>query len=174
MIAFSINTNIKLKLTYYYKILTFYCNLTYNLEYLSVAFGDAYKDLHQIYPYEVEVIFERVGIAKSLLDNQNVSIPVEKLLKFVIDAESVFEDELVSINFGRMAQVIPNYGEAFGLAFIYSKNLKEGITLLQSFIGTELEGINFLITDEDKLIKIQSVADPKIKHPSIYENLGLS
>ncbi len=130
--------------------------------------------LHQIYPFEVEVIFERVGIAKSLLDNQNVSIPVEKILKFVIDAESVFEDELVSINFGRMAQVIPNYGEAFGLAFIYSKNLKEGITLLQSFIGTELEGINFLITDEDKLIKIQSVADPIIKHPSIYENIGLS
>ena len=80
----------------------------------------------------------------------------------------------MSINFGRIAQVRPNYGEAFGLAFVYSKNLEDGIKLLQSFIGTELEGMNFLISDEDNLIKIQSVADPTIKHPSIYENLGLS
>ncbi|MDA7437809.1 AraC family transcriptional regulator, partial [Candidatus Pseudothioglobus singularis] len=69
--------------------------------------------LHQIHPYEVETIFQRVGIAKSLLTNQNVSIPVEILLNFVIDAQTVFKDELVSINFGRMAQVRPNYGEAF-------------------------------------------------------------
>ena len=130
--------------------------------------------LHQIYPFEVETIFKRIGIAKSLLGNQEVSLPVEILLKFVMDAESVFDDELVSINFGRMAQVRPNYGEAFGLAFVYSKNLEEAITLLQSFIGTELEGIAFLISEEDNLIKIQSVADPTIKHPSIYENLGLS
>ncbi len=130
--------------------------------------------LHQIYPFEVETIFKRIGVAKSLLGNQEVSLPVEILLKFVMDAESVFDDELVSINFGRMAQVRPNYGEAFGLAFVYSKNLEEAITLLQSFIGTELEGIAFLISEEDNLIKIQSVADPTIKHPSIYENLGLS
>ena len=130
--------------------------------------------LHQIHPFEVETIFKRIGIAKSLLGNQEVSLPVEILLKFVMDAESVFDDELVSINFGRMAQVRPNYGEAFGLAFVYSKNLEEAITLLQSFIGTELEGIAFLISEEDNLIKIQSVADPTIKHPSIYENLGLS
>ena len=130
--------------------------------------------LHQIYPFEVEAIFKRVGIAKSLLGNQNVSIPVEILLKFVIDAESVFEDELISINFGRMAQVRPNYGEAFGLVFVYSKNLEEGIRLLQSYIGTELEGINFLISEENNLIKIQSVADPILQHPFIYENLGLS
>lgn len=130
--------------------------------------------LHQIYPFEVEDIFERVGIAKGLLGNQEVSLPVEILLEFVMDAESVFGDELVSINFGRMAQVRPNYGEAFGLAFVYSKNLQEGISLLKSFIGTELEGINFLISEESNLIKIQSVADPSIKYPSIYENLGLS
>ena len=79
--------------------------------------------LHQIYPFEVETIFKRIGVAKSLLDNQEVSLPVEILLKFVMDAGSVFDDELVSINFGRMAQVRPNYGEAFGLAFVYSKNL---------------------------------------------------
>jgi len=130
--------------------------------------------LHQIYPFEVEAILRRVGIAKSLLGNQNVSIPVEILLEFVIDAESTFKDELIAINFGRMAQVRPNYGEAFGLAFVYSKNLEEGLNILQSYIGTELEGIHFLITEEDNLIKVQSVANPIIKYPSIYENLGLS
>ena len=130
--------------------------------------------LHQIHPYEVETIFQRVGIAKSLLSNQNVSIPVEILLNFVIDAQTVFKDELVSINFGRMAQVRPNYGEAFGLVFVYSKNLQQGLKLLQSFINTELEGLNFLIIEEKNHIKIQSVVDPKIKNPSIYENLGLS
>ena len=130
--------------------------------------------LYQIHPFEIETIFKMVGIDKGLLGNQNVSLPVEIILKFVMDAESVFDDELMSINFGRIAQVRPNYGEAFGLAFVYSKNLEDGIRLLQSFIGTELEGMNFLISDEDNLIKIQSVADPTIKHPSIYENLGLS
>ena len=130
--------------------------------------------LHQIHPYEVETIFQRVGIAKSLLTNQNVSIPVEILLNFVIDAQTVFKDELVSINFGRMAQVRPNYGEAFCLVFVYSKNLQQGLKLLQSFINTELEGLNFLIIEEKNHIKIQSVVDPKIKNPSIYENLGLS
>jgi AraC-like DNA-binding protein len=122
----------------------------------------------------VETIFQRVGIAKSLLTNQNVSIPVEILLNFVIDAQTVFKDELVSINFGRIAQVRPNYGEAFGLVFVYSKNLQQGLKLLQSFINTELEGLNFLIIEEKNHIKIQSVVDPKIKNPSIYENLGLS
>ena len=130
--------------------------------------------LHQIHPYEVETIFKRVGIEKSLLTNQNISIPVEILLNFVIDAQTVFKDELVSINFGRMAQVRPNYGEAFGLVFVYSKNLQQGLKLLQSFINTELEGLNFLIIEEKNHIKIQSVVDPKIKNPSIYENLGLS
>lgn len=130
--------------------------------------------LHQIHPYEVETIFKRVGIEKSLLTNQNVSIPVEILLNFVIDAQTVFKDELVSINFGRMAQVRPNYGEAFGLVFVYSKNLQQGLKLLQSYINTELEGLNFLIIEEKNHIKIQSVVDPKIKNPSIYENLGLS
>ena len=130
--------------------------------------------LHQIHPYEVETIFQRVGIEKRLLTNQNVSIPVEILLNFVIDAQTVFKDELVSINFGRMAQVRPNYGEAFGLVFVYSKNLQQGLKLLQSFINTELEGLNFLIIEEKNHIKIQSVVAPKIKNPSIYENLGLS
>ena len=130
--------------------------------------------LHQIHPYEVETIFQRVGIAKSLLTNQNVSIPVEILLNFVIEAQTVLKDELVSINFGRMAQVRPNYGEAFGLVFVYSKNLQQGLKLLQSYINTELEGLNFLIIEEKNHIKIQSVVDPKIKNPSIYENLGLS
>ena len=130
--------------------------------------------LHQIHPYEVETIFQRVGIEKRLLTNQNVSIPVEILLNFVIDAQTAFKDELVSINFGRMAQVRPNYGEAFGLVFVYSKNLQQGLKLLQSFINTELEGLNFLIIEEKNHIKIQSVVDPKIKNPSIYENLGLS
>ena len=130
--------------------------------------------LYQIYPFEVETIFQSVGIAKSLVTNQNISMPVEIILNFVIEAQSIFKDELVSINFGRMAQVRPNYGEAFGLAFVYSKNLEQGLKLLKSYISTELEGLNFLITEEKNLIKIQSVVDPDIKHPSIYENLGLS
>jgi AraC-like DNA-binding protein len=130
--------------------------------------------LHQIYPFEVKAIFQRVGIENNLLSNQNVSIPVKILLDFIIDAQSAFKDELISINFGRMAQIRPNYGEAFGLVFVYSKNLEEGLKMLQSFIHTELEDINFLISEEKNLIKIQSVANPNIKHPSIYENLGLS
>ena len=130
--------------------------------------------LHQIYPFEVNAIFQRVGISKNLLVNQNVSIPVKILLDFVIDAQSVFKDELISINFGRMAQIRPNYGEAFGLIFVYSKNLEEGFKLLQSYIYTELEGINFLISEDDNLIKIRSVANPNIQQPSIYENIGLS
>ncbi len=130
--------------------------------------------LNQIYPIEVTAIFQRVGISKNLLANQNVSIPVKILLDFVIDAQSVFKDELISINFGRIAQIRPNYGEAFGLIFVYSKNLEEGFKLLQSYIYTELEGINFLISEDKNLIKIHSVADPNIQHPSIYENIGLS
>ena len=130
--------------------------------------------LHQIYPFEVNAIFQRVGISKNLLVNQNVSIPVKILLDFIIDAQSIFKDELISINFGRMAQIRPNYGEAFGLIFVYSKNLEEGFKLLQSYIYTELEGINFLISEDENLIKIHSVADPNIQHPSIYENIGLS
>jgi len=130
--------------------------------------------LHQIYPLEVNRIFHQVGISKNLLANQNVSISVKMLLNFLIEAQSVFKDELISINFGRMAQIRPNYGEAFGLIFVYSKNLEEGFKLLQSYINTELEGINFIITEEKSLIKIQSVSSPNINHPSIYENLGLS
>ena len=92
--------------------------------------------LHQIYPLEVNRIFHQVGISKNLLANQNVSISVKMLLNFLIEAQSVFKDELISINFGRMAQIRPNYGEAFGLIFVYSKNLEEGFKLLQSYINT--------------------------------------
>ena len=46
-------------------------------------------------------------------------------LNFFIQAESVFDDKLISINYSRMAQLRPNYAELLGLIFVYSKHLKE-------------------------------------------------
>ena len=73
-----------------------------------------------------------------------------------------------------MAQIRPNYSELLGLIFVYSRNLNEGFKLLRNYINIELEGMNLVITEEQDIVKIQSVADPRINHASLYENLCLS
>jgi len=130
--------------------------------------------LQQIYPKEVGEICNRIGLPEKILLNQNLTLPIEMFLNFFIQAESVFDDELISINYSRMAQIRPNYAELLGLIFVYSKHLKESFKLLQSFINIELEGINVLIAQNHDVVKIQFIADPVIEYPSLYENLCLS
>ena len=130
--------------------------------------------LQQIYPQEVDEICTRIGLSKILLSSENLTLPVEIFLNFFIEAESVFDDELISINYSRMAQIRPNYSELLGLIFVYSRNLNEGFKLLRNYINIELEGISLVITEEQDIVKIQSVADPRINHASLYENLCLS
>jgi len=130
--------------------------------------------LQQIYPKEVGEICNRIGLPKKLLLNQNLTLPIEMFLNFFIQAESVFDDELISINYSRMAQIRPNYAELLGLIFVYSRHLKESFKLLQTYINIELEGINVLVTKHQDIVKIHFIADPKIEYPSLYENLCLS
>lgn len=132
------------------------------------------KRLHQIYPDKVNDICHRIGLSGSMLLNQNLTLPVDVFLKFFIEAESVFNDELITINYARLAQIRPNYAEAFGLMFVYSRHLKEGFKLLQAYVNIELEGINFAIREESTEVKVIFIANPNIKHGSIYENLWLS
>ena len=132
------------------------------------------KRLHQIYPDKVNDICHRIGLSGSMLLNQNLTLPVDVFLKFFIEAESVFNDELITINYARLAQIRPNYAEAFGLMFVYSRHLKEGFKLLQAYVNIELEGINFAIREESTEVKVIFIANPNIKHASIYENLCLS
>ncbi len=130
--------------------------------------------LQQIYPNEVKEICSRIGLPEKILLNQNLTLPIEMFLNFFIQAESVFDDELISINYSRMAQIRPNYAELLGLIFVYSKNLKESFKLLQRYINIELEGINVLVIKDQDIVKIQFIADPAIEHTSLYENLCLS
>ena len=130
--------------------------------------------LQQIYPKEVGEICSRIGLPKKILLNQNLTLPIEMFLNFFIQAEFVFDDELISINYSKMAQIRPNYAELLGLIFVYSRHLKESFKLLQSFINIELEGINVLVTKHQDIVKIQFIADPIIEYPSLYENLCLS
>ena len=130
--------------------------------------------LQQIYPKEVDEICSRIGLPKKILLNQNLTLPVEMFLNFFIQAESVFDDELISINYSRMAQIRPNYSELLGLIFVYSRHMKESFKLLQTYINIELEGINVLVTKHQDIVKIQFIADPVIEHSSLYENLCLS
>ena len=130
--------------------------------------------LQQIYPKEVDEICSRIGLPEKLLLNQNLTLPIEMFLNFFIQAESVFDDELISINYSRMAQIRPNYAELLGLIFVYSKHLKESFKLLQKYINVELEGINVLVTKHQDIVKIHFIADPVIEHSSLYENLCLS
>ena len=132
------------------------------------------KRLHQIYPDKVNDICHRIGLSGSMLLNQNLTLPVDVFLKFFIEAESVFNDELITINYARLAQIRPNYAEAFGLMFVYSRHLKEGFKLLQAYVNIELEGINFSIREESNEVKVIFIANPNIKYASIYENLCLS
>jgi len=130
--------------------------------------------LQQIYPEKVNEICNRIGLSKHMLLNPNLSLPIDIFLNFFIEAKSVFNDELITINYARLAQIRPNYAEAFGLMFVYSKHLKEGFKLLQSYINIELEGVNFVIREEHNEVKVIFIANPNIKHSSIYENLCLS
>ncbi len=130
--------------------------------------------LQQIYPDKVNDICHRIGLSESMLLNPNLTLPVDVFLKFFIEAESVFNDELITINYARLAQIRPNYAEAFGLMFVYSRHLKEGFKLLQSYVNIELEGINFVIREESNEVKVIFIANTNIKHASIYENLCLS
>jgi AraC-like DNA-binding protein len=130
--------------------------------------------LQQIYPKEVGEICNRIGLPEKILLNPNLTLPIEMFLNFFIQAESVFDDELISINFSRMAQIRPNYAELLGLIFVYSRHLKEGFQLLQTYINIELEGIKVLVTKHQNIVKIQFIADPIIEYPSLYENLCLS
>ena len=130
--------------------------------------------LQQIYPKQVDEICSRIGLPKKILLNQNLTLPVEMFLNFFIQAESVFDDELISINYSRMAQIRPNYAELLGLIFVYSRNLKESFKLLQTYIDIELEGIKVLVIKHQDRVKIQFIADPVIEYPSLYENLCLS
>ena len=130
--------------------------------------------LQQLYPKEVGEICSRIGLPEKILLNQNLTLPIEMFLNFFIQAESVFDDELISINYSRMAQIRPNYAELLGLIFVYSRNLKESFKLLQSYINIELEGINVLVTKNQDIVKIQFIADSVIEYPALYENLCLS
>ena len=130
--------------------------------------------LHQIYPKEVGEICNRIGLPEKILLNQNLTLPIEIFLNFFIEAESVFDDKLISINYSRMAQIRPNYAELLGLIFVYSRHLKESFKLLQTYINTELEGIKVIVTKHQNIVKIQFIADPIIEYPSLYENLCLS
>ena len=125
--------------------------------------------LQQIYPDKVNDICHRIGLPGSMLLNRNLTLPVDVFLKFFIEAESVFNDELITINYARLAQIRPNYAEAFGLMFVYSRHLKEGFKLLQAYVNIELEGINFAIREESTEVKVIFIANPNIKHGSIYE-----
>ena len=130
--------------------------------------------LQQIYPKQVDEICTRIGLPKKILLNQNLTLPVELFLNFFIQGESVFDDELISINYSRMAQIRPNYAELLGLIFVYSRNLKESFKLLQTYIDIELEGIKVLVIKHQDIVKIQFIADPVIEYHSLYENLCLS
>ena len=130
--------------------------------------------LQQIYPKEVGEICNRIGLPEKILLNQNLTLPIEMFLNFFIQAESVFDDELISINYSRMAQIRPNYAELLGLIFVYSRHLKESFKLLQTYINIELEGINVLVTKHQDIVKIQFIANPVIEYPTLYENLCLS
>ena len=132
------------------------------------------KRLHQIYPDKVNDICHRIGLSGSMLLNQNLTLPVDVFLKFFIEAESVFNDELITINYARLAQIRPNYAEAFGLMFVYSRHLKEGFKLLQAYVNIELEGINFAIREESTEVKVIFIANPNINIANSNINIANS
>jgi len=139
--------------------------------------GIAWKSilrLQQIYPKEVGEICSIIGLPEKILLNQNLTLPIEMFLNFFIQAEFVFDDELISINYSKMAQIRPNYAELLGLIFVYSRHMKESFKLLQTYINIELEGIKVLVTKDQNIVIIQFIADPIIEYPSLYENLCLS
>jgi AraC-like DNA-binding protein len=95
-------------------------------------------------------------------------------LNFFIEAEGVFESDLVSINYARMAQIRPNYSEILGMISLYSPNLIESFKLVQSYINLELDGINISLIQKANVVEIHFVADALVEHSNLYENLCLS
>tara|TARA_B110000914_G_scaffold216056_1_gene220617 strand:- start:1495 stop:2499 length:1005 start_codon:yes stop_codon:yes gene_type:complete len=130
--------------------------------------------LQYLYPEEVDEICNRIGISPSILANHNLTLPLDLFLSFFIEAEDVFESDLVSINYARMAQIRPNYSEILGMISLYSPNLIESFQLVQSYINLELEGINISLIQKTDVVEIHFVADAPVEQPNLYENLCLS
>ena len=130
--------------------------------------------LQYLYPAEVNEICQRIGLSPAILANLNLTLPVDLFLNFFIEAEDVFDSDLVSINYARMAQIRPNYSEILGMISLYSPNLIESFKLVQSYVNLELEGINLSLIQRTNDIEIHFVADAMIEHASLYENLCLS
>ena len=130
--------------------------------------------LQYLYPDEVNEICQRISISPAILANHNLTLPLDLFLSFFIEAEDVFENDLVAINYARMAQIRPNYSEILGMISLYSPNLIESFKLVQSYINLELDGINISLTQKTNVVEIHFVADALVEHPNLYENLCLS
>ena len=130
--------------------------------------------LQYLYPDEVNEICNKIGISPTSLDNHNLTFPLDLFLNFFIEAEGVFESDLVSINYARMAQIRPNYSEILGMISLYSPNLIESFKLVQSYINLELDGINISLIQKANVVEIHFVADALVEHSNLYENLCLS
>ena len=130
--------------------------------------------LQYLYHDEVNEICQRISISPAILANHNLTLPLDLFLSFFIEAEDVFENDLVAINYARMAQIRPNYSEILGMISLYSPNLIESFKLVQSYINLELDGINISLTQKTNVVEIHFVADALVEHPNLYENLCLS
>ena len=130
--------------------------------------------LQYLYPEEVNEICQRIGISPAILANHNLTLPLDLFLHFFIEAENVFESELISLNYARMAQIRPNYSEILGMISLYSPNLIESFQLLKSYINLELEGVNLGLVQKIDTVEIHFVADALVEHSNLYENLCLS
>jgi AraC-like DNA-binding protein len=130
--------------------------------------------LQYLYPDEVNEICQRIDISPTILANHNLTLPLDLFLSFFIEAEDVFENDLVAINYARMAQIRPNYSEILGMISLYSPNLIESFKLVQSYINLELEGINLSLIQKTDVVEIHFVADALVEHSNLYENLCLS
>jgi len=130
--------------------------------------------LQYLYPAEVNEICQRIGISPSVLANHNLTLPLDLFLNFFIEAEDIFDSELISLNYARLAQIRPNYSEILGMIPLYSPNLIESFRLLQSYINLELEGINLNLIQKAEDVEIHFVADALVQHSNLYENLCLS
>jgi len=130
--------------------------------------------LQYLYPNEVDEICKKIGVSPNLLAGHDLTLPVDLFLSFFIEAEKIFNNDLVPINYARMAQIRPNYSEILGMIFLYSPNLIEGFKLVQSYINLELDGINIGLIQKTNIFEIHFIADTTIEHSTLYETLCLS
>ncbi|HIE78531.1 MAG TPA: AraC family transcriptional regulator [Candidatus Thioglobus sp.] len=130
--------------------------------------------LQYLYPNEVSQICQRIGIPPSLLAGHNLTLPLTLFLNFFIEAEDIFDNDLVSISYARMAQIRPNYSEILGMISLYSPNLIESFNLVNSYINLELDGIDISLIQKTSVVNIRFVANASIEHASLYENLCMS